>query len=66
MSLVHLSPCPICESSILTGRETHPVHKVHCYGILGTLLDESIPEEDLTSIDRMLRSLRRHQIQTTN
>ncbi len=46
--------------------ETHQLTQADRYGLLAALIDESIPEEDLTAIDRMLRSLRRGRIQVVN
>ncbi|MCT7948638.1 hypothetical protein NG798_02435 [Ancylothrix sp. C2] len=46
--------------------ETQQLTHADRYGLLAALIDESIPEEDLTAIDRMLRSLRRGRINVVN
>lgn len=62
MSQVNLLPGAISEM-LASVTDTHRLTQADRYGMLAALLDESVPEEDLTAIDRMLYSLRRGQIQ---
>jgi hypothetical protein len=39
--------------------DTHTITKADRYGLMAAILDDSLPEEDRRSIDRLLRSLRR-------
>ncbi|MBD2039089.1 hypothetical protein [Microcoleus sp. FACHB-672] len=65
MPQVNLLPGAISEI-LATVTDTHNITKADRYGLLAALLDESIPSEDLSAIDRLLYSLRRGRIQMTN
>ncbi len=65
MPQVNLLPGAISEI-LASVTDTHKLTQSDRYGILAALLDESILEEDLTAIDRMLRSLRRGRIEISN
>ncbi|MGB3535047.1 MAG: hypothetical protein WBA13_16235 [Microcoleaceae cyanobacterium] len=39
--------------------DTHTITTADRYGLMAAILDDSLPEEDRRSIDRLLRSLRR-------
>jgi hypothetical protein len=39
--------------------DTHTLTQADRYGLMAAILDDSLPEEDRRSIDRLLRSLRR-------
>ena len=64
MPQVNLLPGAISEI-LATVTDTHYITKADRYGLLAALLDESISSEDLSTIDRLLYSLRRGRIQMT-
>ena len=59
---VTLLPGAISEM-IATVADTHTLTTADRYGLMAAILDDSLPEEDRRSIDRLLRSLRRGYIQ---
>lgn len=65
MNSVNLLPGALSEM-VASVANTRRLTQADRYGLLAALLDESIPEEDLTAIDRMLYSLRRGRIEVVN
>jgi hypothetical protein len=65
MSPVNLLPGAINEI-IATVADTHRLTKADRYGMMAAILDESITEEQLRSLNRLLRSFVKGQIQVTD
>lgn len=65
MPQVNLLPGAVSEILAST-TDTHRLTQADRYGLLAALLHDSLPQEDLTAIDRMLYSLRRGRIQIVN
>lgn len=62
---VNLLPGAISEL-IAAVTDTHCVTLADRYGLMAAILDESLDEEERFSIDRLLRSIRRGQIQVSD
>jgi hypothetical protein len=65
MSPVNLLPGAINEL-IATVADTHRLTKADRYGMMAAILDESITEEQMRSLNRLLRSFLKGQIQVTD
>ncbi len=46
--------------------DTHTLTTADRYGLMAAILDDSLPEEERRSIDRLLRSLRRGYVQVVD
>ena len=65
MSPLNLLPGAINEL-IATVTDTHHLTVAGRYGMMATILDESISEEERGSLDRLIRSLLKGRIQVTD
>jgi len=65
MSPINLLPGAINEL-IATVSDTHRLTKADRYGMMATILDESITEEERGCLDRLIRSLVKGRIQVAD